>query len=89
MRVILEVRGGELRREDTKMALARNTDPTIQALYVARRKAATATDGSGFKAMRGWAELERVENELRAVDPDGDWTREHRGPDTNWKWTTA
>lgn len=68
---------------------ARHADPEIQALYVARRKAATAANGSGMSAMRGWAELESVESQLRSVDPDGDWRFESRTEATDWKWAVV
>lgn len=58
---------------DTECLAARHADPEINKLYRARRKAAEAADESGYKAMKGWADLERISAQLREIDPDGDW----------------
>jgi hypothetical protein len=55
---------------------ATHPDPEINKLYKARRKAAEGADGSGFSAMKGWDELERIARELTKLDPDGDWRYE-------------
>lgn len=60
---------------DSACLIARHPDPAINKLYRERRKAARAAD-DGRSAARGWATLERIEAELRAVDPDGDWRHE-------------
>ena len=58
---------------DTECLAAKHEDPEIDKLYRARRKAAEAADGSGFKAVDGWRSLESIQAELQRVDPDGDW----------------
>jgi hypothetical protein len=63
--------------------IAKHTDPEINKLYKARRKAATAADGSGHKAMLGWLDLEAIEKSLREIDPDGDWRYESNRYDGN------
>jgi hypothetical protein len=56
--------------------VARHPDREIDALYRARRKAARSSSESGLKGIRGWDDLERVERQLREIDPDGDWRYE-------------
>jgi hypothetical protein len=63
-------------REASECLVAVHPDPAINKLYRARRKAATAADGSGYKASRGWAELEQIQTQLRELDPEGDWRLE-------------
>jgi hypothetical protein len=60
-------------REDTPCLAARHADPAINKLYIARREAAEAADGSGFPAIDGWTDLEAIGRKLAEVDPDGDW----------------
>ena len=57
----------------TECLVAVHPDPEINTLYIARRKAAEAADGSGYSASKGWADLESIGRQLAAVDPDGDW----------------
>jgi hypothetical protein len=65
---------------------ASHSDPAINKLYRERRKAAEAADESGFKGMRGWDDLAKVESELRKVDPDGDWRFEgNRHDGRGWR----
>lgn len=63
-------------RNDSECLVARHADPAIDKLYRARRKAAMASDESGWKGIEGWESLEQIEAELRKIDPDGDWRYE-------------
>jgi hypothetical protein len=58
---------------DSACLAARHSDPELDGLFRARRKAAEAADGSGVKASRGWAELDSLGQKLMELDPDGDW----------------
>ena len=55
---------------------ARTSVPEARALLADRRRLARRANGSGFPAMRAWAELEVVESQLRRLDPDGEWRTE-------------
>lgn len=57
---------------------AKHADPAINRLYRARRKAATEADwaATSYKRSKGHADLARIEDELRALDPGGEWRRE-------------
>jgi len=55
------------------MGKAVHSDPEINALYKARRKAAEDADTPGWKGMNGWARLEQIQRQLERLDPDGDW----------------
>ena len=54
---------------------ARHNNPRLDALYADRRDAAERADDPGQYGA-GWARLEAIEAELKAVDPDGDWRYE-------------
>ncbi len=64
------------RTEISPCLAAKHPSLEINKLYRERRKAASAANESGSTAYRGWADLERIENELRRRDPDGDWVYE-------------
>ena len=63
------------RRKWEVAVAAKHSDPEINKLYKARRKAATEGDwgGTSYKRTSGIASLEQIENELRKRDPEGDW----------------
>jgi len=59
--------------ETSECLIARHADPEINALYVARREAASRSNESGYKGIKGWADLEAIQAKLSTLDPEGDW----------------
>ena len=73
----------ERRKWEVSVA-AKHPDPEINKLYKARREAATAADygGTSYKRSQGWVTSEQIADQLRKLDPDGDWYYEGFNYDT-------